>query len=185
MKKLLSGVCLLLSSISVVMVSTATKANAPAPVPGIDTLKQNVVKSFLQKANDPKSSLHKKLVQLNQEKIDGRNTNGVLPKTLTSNNIQVISISGEDQFGRYCHGIANKPDNFECENGVSETYLVLITYKFGVHKATEYESFKFAVKAEKTVTWKIDTQEKEYDRHESIKIEEPVEAVVQAGAEKY
>ncbi|WYL98244.2 MAG: hypothetical protein HEQ19_00615 [Gloeotrichia echinulata CP02] len=63
------------------MISTASKANAPAPVPGIDRLKQNVVKSFLQQANDPKSSFHKKLVQLNLEKTDGRNQNGVLPKT--------------------------------------------------------------------------------------------------------
>ncbi len=165
------------------MISSVSFAAAPVlavPVAGVDSLKQNAVKSFLQKANDPKSALNQRLTKFNQEQTDGRNSSGVLPKTLTSTNIQVISIGGENQFGSYCTVIPAKPGNTKCTNGVSETFLILIPYKMGVHKAVEYDSMKFVIKATKSADWKMDEQQKEYDRHELIKVEDPTEVSVQA-----
>lgn len=163
------------------MISSVSFAAAPVravPVARVDSLKQNAVKSFLQKANDPKSALNQRLIKFNQEQTDGRNSSGVLPKTLTYTNIQVISIGGENQFGSYCTVIPAKPGNTKCTNGVSETFL--IPYKMGVHKAVEYDSMKFVIKATKSADWKMDEHEKEYDRHELTKIEDPTEVSVQA-----
>jgi hypothetical protein len=185
MKKLISSLLVVISSISLVTVSTASQANAPAPILGVNLLKQKVTKFFLQTANDAKSPLHKKLIKLNQEYIDGRNENGVIPKTLIASNLQLISITGENRFGSYCNAIAEKPGHFQCDQAVSETYLILIPYKLAVHKAIGHQSFKFAVKAVKTTEWKRDEADKEYDRRESIKLEEPVEAYVQIGSETY
>ncbi|MBA3921395.1 MAG: hypothetical protein H0X31_06735 [Nostocaceae cyanobacterium] len=175
MKKLLLSVMLMISS-----VSFAVAPVLAVPVAGVDSLKQNAVKSFLQKANDPKSALNQRLTKFNQEQADGRNSSGVLPKTLTYTNIQVISIGGENQFGSYCTAIPAKPENTKCTNGVSETFLILIPYKMGVHKAVEYDSMKFIVKVAKSADWKMDEQQKEYDRHESVKVEDPTEVSVQA-----
>lgn len=121
--------------------------------------------------------------QFNQEHTDGRNSKGVLPNTLTASNIQVVSIAGDDTFGSYCSSIANKPGHSKCYNSVSETYLILIPYKMSVHKATTYDSIKFAVKASKKAEWKMDEHEKQYDRHESLNIEEPAEVSVKVGSE--
>lgn len=144
-----------------------------AATPGIDLLKENTITSFLQKANAPKTPLHKKLVELNQ--ADGRNSNGIFPKTLTVKDIQIVTIDGEDQFGSYCSTIQGKPGHSKCSNGVSETYLILIPSKMGVHKAVEYTRFLFIVKASKKVEWKMNEKEKEYDRKELIQIGEPIQ----------
>jgi hypothetical protein len=156
-------------SLSSLFVSSVSSAATP----GIDLLKENATKSFLQKANAPKTSLHKKLVELNQ--VDGRNSNGIFPKTLTAKDIQIVTIDGEDQFGSYCSTIQGKPGHTKCSNGVSETYLILIPSKMGVHKAVEYSRFLFIVKASKKVEWKMNEKEKEYDRQELIKIDEPIQ----------
>jgi hypothetical protein len=161
------------------------QGNQTTTVAGVNSLKQNVIQAFLRQANDPKSQFHQKLLQLNQETIDGRNQQGVIPKTLTVTDLQVILIDGEDQFGAYCQQIPNKPDHRQCENGVTETYLMQIPYRYRVHKATSYPSFKFVVKAEKNSAWKVDDKEKEYDRSESITVSPPVDAIIQAGSEKY
>lgn len=183
MKKLLSSLLLLVFSISLAMIYLPSKANAPTPILGVNSLKQYAVKSFLQKANDPKSALHKKLLQVNQEHTDGRNSGGVLP-LMTTADIQVVSIQGEDQFGFYCRAIPSKPQHSQCDNGVDENYLVLIPYKMSVHKAKTYDSIKFIIKVVKKAEWKMNENEKESDRHESIKIEEPVEAFLKVGSEK-
>jgi hypothetical protein len=112
-------------------------------------------------------------VELNQ--ADGRNSNGIFPTTLTDQNIRIVPIGGEDEFVRDCNGIQAKPEHRKCSNGFFETYLILIPSKMGVHKAVEYEHFQFIVKASKKVEWKINENEKEYDRHESITIEEPTQ----------
>lgn len=107
------------------MIYLPSKSYAPTAILGVNSLKQYAVKSFLQKANDPKSALYKKLLQVNQEYTDGRNSGGVLPLTLTTVNIQVVSIIGEDQFGFYCRAIADKPKHSQCDNSVDENYLIL------------------------------------------------------------
>jgi len=43
----------------------------------------------------------------------------------------------------------------------------------------QYDSIKFVIKAAKSADWKMDEQQKEYDRHESIKVEKPTEVSVQ------
>jgi hypothetical protein len=159
------------------------KYPAQAAELGIDSLKSVVVNSFVQKANNSKSPLHKFLEEFNQEHTDGRNPKGVLPKTFTANDIKVVSITGENQFGRYCSNIPNKPGHLQCSNGVSETYFILIPYKMGVRKAVEYDSVQFIVEAKKDAVWKMDSQEKEYDRRETIKIGEPIQAAVKAVAD--
>lgn len=167
-------------SASIAMGSAVSKATAAEP--GIDSLKQNVVNSFLQKANTPSAQLHKRLESLNQ--ADGRNPSGIFPTTLKASDIQVVSIAGENQFGRYCSQINGKPGHSSCQNGVSETYLILVPYKMGVRKAVEYNSIQFIIKASKNAEWKIDQREKEYDRQESLKIDEPVEVSVQPSSDK-
>jgi hypothetical protein len=182
MRKIIPNLLLIGCSLSLAIIPSVSLAGKA--VPGVDTFRENVAKSFLQKANDPKSAFHKKLAKFNQEHVDGRNSAGVLPKTLSSTNIQVIPILGEDTFGRYCDKIATKPQHLLCHTTVNETYLVVIPYKMSVHKAATYDSLKFVVKSIKRVEWKVDSQEKEYDRHESIKIDEPIEASLKAGSEQ-
>lgn len=160
-------------SLSNLFVSSASKAATP----GIDMLKENAIKSFLQKANNPKTPLHRKLVELNQ--ADGRNSNGIFPKTLTAKNIQIVTIDGQDQFGFYCSIIEGNPKHSECSNGVSETYLIMIPSKMYVHKAVVYNRFLFIVKASKSVKWKLNEKEKEYDRKELIQIDEPIQIETQ------
>jgi hypothetical protein len=144
-----------------------------AATPGIDLLKKNAIESFLQKANNPKTALHKKLVELNQ--ADGRNINGIFPKTLTTKDIQIVSIDGEDQFGGYCSGIESKPEHFVCRQRVTETYLILIPSKMGVHKATDYQRFLFIVNLSKNIEWKRDANDRKYSYKESIEIAEPTQ----------
>jgi F0F1-type ATP synthase membrane subunit b/b' len=90
------------TTFAVLVLSTSLSTQAATPIFGIDSLKQNVVKSFLQKANNPKAELHKQLQQFNQDNTDGRNSQGFIPKVLTANHIKIIPIGGEDQFGSYC-----------------------------------------------------------------------------------
>ncbi|NJL63561.1 MAG: hypothetical protein HC903_19165 [Methylacidiphilales bacterium] len=157
--------------------NSLVSSSSLAATPGIDLLKENTIKSFLQKANNPTTSLHKKLVELNL--TDGRNSNGIFPKTLTIKDIQAILITGQDQFGSYCSALPGKATHFQCSNGVSETYLILIPSKIGVHKAVEYQKFQFIVEASKKVDWKKDEKDKEYDRKESIKISEPIQISIE------
>ncbi len=171
MNRLIFNALLMLSSASSVMGFSTQKPNTP--VPGVDSLRNNVEKSFLEKANNPKSQLNKTLTIFNQEHTDGRNSNGVIPKTLGVGNIKIVPISGEDQFGRYCSQISNKPGHSQCSNGLSESYLILIPYKMGVHKAVEHDTIQFIVNAEKKAEWKLDTKDKEYDRQETITVNEP------------
>jgi hypothetical protein len=171
MNRLIFNALLMLSSASSVMGFSSQKLNTN--VPGVDYLKSNVEKSFLEKANNPKSQLNKTLTIFNQDHTDGRNSNGVIPKTLGAGNIKIIPISGEDQFGRYCSQISNKPGHSLCSNGLTETYLILIPYKMGVHKAVGYDTIQFIVSAEKKAEWKMDAKDKEYDRKETIKVNEP------------
>ncbi len=165
---LLAG--LSLSGLFVPSVSLAT-------TPGIDLLKEITLKSFLQKANDPKALLHKKLVELNQ--VDGKNSNGLFPKILTAKNIQIVTIDGQDQFGSYCSVIQGNPGQSKCSNGISETYLILIPSRMSVHKAVVYRNFLFTVKASKDVEWKMDEKGKQYDRKELIKIGDPMEISIE------
>ncbi len=181
MKNLISNLILGVFSLSLNMVYSITPAKPATPNPAISLLRENVVKSLVKKANDPNSLLHQKLVELNKQATDGRNLNGVFPKTLTENNIQVIFIDGEDQYGRYCHVIPEKPEHLRCENSASASYLILVPYKTQVHKATEYESLLFTVQAKKTSKWKVDNKEQEYDRHDSIQVEEPVAISIKTG----
>ena len=145
-------------SISLAMIYLPSKANAPAPILGVNSLKQYAVKSFLQKANDPKSAWHKKLLQVNQEHTDGRNSGGVLP-LMTTADIQVVSIAGEDEFGFYCRVIPDKPKHSQCDNSVDENYLILLLYKMSVHKATTYDSIKFMIKLASKAEWKMNENE--------------------------
>ncbi len=148
-----------------------------AATPGIDSLKASTIRAFLQQANNPKTSLHQKLVDLNQ--ADGRNVNGIFPKTLAAKDIQVMSIDGENQFGSYCSGITNKPNHFKCASGVTETYLISILAKMGVRKATSYPSFLFVVTASKNMEWNRDDKDRQYNYKESIKISEPVQIPIE------
>lgn len=156
-------------------------STAAVTEPGINSLKPSVVNFFLQKANTPSSQLYKRLESLNIR--DGRNGDGIFPKTLRASDIQVVSITGENGYGRYCSQIKGQPDHYDCATGVSEAYLILVPSKMLVHKAVEYNSIQFFINASKDVEFKIDqlntNQEKEYDRHESIKIGEPVQVCVQ------
>jgi hypothetical protein len=146
---------------------------AMAATRGIDSLQDYTIKSFLQKANNPQSSLHKQLLEINL--ADGRNPNGIFPKVLKVKDIRIVAIDGSDQFGSYCYGIEGKPEHFRCSMGVYETYLIMIDSKMGVHKATEYQRFLFVVKSSKNIEWKINEKEKRYDQKESIAIGEPVQ----------
>ena len=105
--------------------------------------------------------------------MDGRNIDGIFPKILTAKDIQIVSIDGENLFGSYCSGLDSKPGHFKCAKGVYETYLILIPYKMGVHKATIYGKFIFMLKASRNIKWNIDNQEKEYNYQESIEISDP------------
>jgi hypothetical protein len=142
-----------------------------ATTPGIDSMKKNAIESFLKKANDPKTPLHQKLVELNQK--DGRNPNGIFPKTLTTKDLQIVSIDGEDQFGSYCSQIEGKLERVKCTQEATETYLILISTKMGVRKATEYQPLIFVVKASKNIEWQRDEKDRESARRESIVIGEP------------
>ncbi len=166
---------LLLASISTSSLFISSPSTAATP--GVNLLQNNVVESFLQKANNPKTALHKQLVELNQ--ADGRNSNGIFPKILTVKNIQIVTIGGTDQFGTYCSMMQNKPEHLQCSNEISETYLILIPSKMGVHKAVEYQKFQFLVQASKKFNWKKDEKEKEYDRQESITISEPKQIYIE------
>jgi len=179
-KFLLTALIMLCSTTATYGIQTSPSQAAEL---GVDSLKAEVVKSFVQKANNPTSTLYKLLDKFNQEHTDGRNPKGVLPKVLTTNDIRVLSINGENQFGSYCSAIPAKPGHAQCSNGVSETYLIVIPYKMGVHKATGYDSIQFIVESRKNINWKIDTQEKQYDRRESIKIDEPMQATVKPVAD--
>jgi len=59
MNRLIFNALLMLSSPSSVMGFSPQKLNTK--VPGVDSLKSNVEKSFLEKANNPKSQLNKTL----------------------------------------------------------------------------------------------------------------------------
>ncbi len=145
---------------------------ALAVTPGIDSLKERAIASFLRKANNLRTPLHTKLVELNL--IDGRNANGIFPKILTKKDIKIVEIDGQDQFGSYCSSIQGKSKYYKCSRGVSENYLILIPSKTGVHKATEYQQFLFVVKASKNIEWKKNENDKESDRKESIEIGDPI-----------
>lgn len=167
---------LLLISLPLVglFISSASPANTTT-TPGINSLKQNLIKSFIQQANNPKSKLHHFIQKVNQDHTDGRNQLGVLPKTITANNIQVLPVSGENQFGSYCTN-TDKPEQSKCESKISETYLITIVYKMGVHKATEYNSLNFLAEVAKKVEWKQDANGKQYDRKEFINTNQPAPA---------
>lgn len=142
-----------------------------AATPGIDLLQKHVSESFLKTANNPKTALHKKLVDLNQ--ADGRNINGIFPKTLTPKDIQIVPLEGEDQFGSYCSGIEGKTEYFICSSYIGETYLILIRSKMGVRKATEYQNILFIVKVSKKMEWQRDPNDRKSNYKESIDITEP------------
>ncbi len=89
---------------------------ALAATPGIDSLKENTVRSFLQKANDPKTLPHKNLLNLNE--ADGCNLNGIFPKVLKAGDLQIVPIEGSNQFGSYCNAIEGKTKRYKCSNGV-------------------------------------------------------------------
>lgn len=169
MYKSIVSTCLLLFSPAIFCLFESS--GSLAATPGIDSLKKNAIESFLQTANNPKTPLHQKLGELNQ--IDGRNPHGIFPKTLTKKDIQIIPIDGADQFGSYCHRLDGKLDRFQCSQGATETYMILISAKTGVHKATEYQRFIFIVRAVKNIEWKRDENDREYDRRESISISQP------------
>lgn len=149
--------------------------------PGINSLKPSVVNFFLQKANTPSSQLYKRLESLNYR--DGRNGDGIFPRPLKASDLQVVSITGENEYGWYCSRIEGQPGDRDCATKVSEAYLILVPSKQSVHKAVVYNSIQFFINASKLVEWKIyqigTNQEKEYDRHESIEIGEPVQVCVQ------
>jgi hypothetical protein len=144
-----------------------------AVTPGIDSLQENAVRSFLQKANDPKTPLHQNLMKLNQ--ADGRNPAGIFPKVLKARDIQIVPIVGSNQFGSYCNEIVGKPQRRKCSRGIYEAFLILVQSKMGVHKATDYQRFLFVVKASRTFTWETDEGGAKFDRKESIVITEPAQ----------
>jgi hypothetical protein len=146
---------------------------ALAATPGLDSLQENAVRSFLQKANDPKTPLHQSLMKLNQ--ADGRNPAGIFPKVLKARDIQIVPIVGSNQFGSYCNEIVGKPQRRKCSRGIYEAFLILVQSKMGVHKATDYQRFLFVVKASRTFTWETDAGGGKFDRKESIVITEPVQ----------
>jgi|GEM_PF-2214907 len=165
-----------ISSLLLAMASSTAEADPISGDTAFNLLSKDVVKSFLQKANNPNSLIHKKLENLNQENTDGRNEHGIFPKILRESDIKIILINGEDDYGRYCYAITGKPGHLRCENGVSATYLIILPYIIQVHKATEYQSLIFTISAAKSSQSKLDENEREYDRRDSIKIDEPLEA---------
>lgn len=156
-------------------------STAAVTEPGINSLKPSVVNFFLQKANTPSSQLYKRLESFNSRYRT--NVNGIFSKTLKASDIQVVSITGENGYGRYCSHIKGQPSDRHCATEVSEAYLILVPGRWHVHKAVIYNSIQFFINASKLVEWKIhqiDTNpENEYDRHESIEIGEPVQVCVQ------
>jgi hypothetical protein len=147
-----------------------------ATTPGINSLQNDTIKLFLKKANDPGALLYENLRKINN--VNGRNPNGIFPKTLTSKDIQVVMIGGQNQFGRYCSRIESKPEHLRCSNGITETYLILIPTKIGVHKAVIYRPFLFTVTTSKKIVWYMNENMKEYNYTESIEIDEPNQVFV-------
>jgi hypothetical protein len=140
-------------------------------IPRINSLENNTIELFLRKANDPETMLYDKLRGINY--TDGRNSKGIFPKILTVEDIQVVLIDGQNQFGRYCYRIESKPKHQKCSTKITETYLILIPSKTGVHKAVIYTPFLFTVRISKETSWYMNENLKEYNHSESIEIDEP------------
>jgi hypothetical protein len=140
---------------------------------GINSLESDAIGTFLQKANDSQSLLYRKLKELNES--DGRNHKGIFPEVLTARDIQVIMIKGQNQYGSYFSRIKSKPDHLKYSKNITETYLILIPSKMGVHKAMIYSPFLFVLKTSKITEWNMDNNGEKYGYTELIKIDEPIQ----------
>jgi hypothetical protein len=149
----------------------STECLNQSATPRINSLEKNAIELFLKKANNPGTMLYDKLREINY--ADGRNSKGVFPTSLTVEDIQVVMIYGQDQFGRYCSRIKSKPEHQKCSTEITETYLILIPSKMGVHKAVTYRPFLFTVEVSRKVTWYMNEKMQEYHYSESIEINEP------------
>lgn len=139
-----------------VALSLANVAHAAQPTVGFDStrrLAKAAVAEFLKQANSPHSKVAGVLKSINDESIDGRNEDGVVPKPVKTTDLQVLVTDAEESHNPWHYGEVVKG---WCEaSGDSVSVLIAVSTHQGVHNASEFGTIAFKMTATDTMKAKV------------------------------
>ncbi|HWU43238.1 MAG TPA: hypothetical protein VN132_07370 [Bdellovibrio sp.] len=112
--------------------------------------KKAVIAKFLKEANNPRSSVGKKIAQINRETEDGRNQNGTISMPIKRSDLQVVMIGAEEIHVPWHY--AHKENGFCKTGGDSAQFMIYLTQNTGVHYASEVDTVTFVGGATETMS---------------------------------
>jgi hypothetical protein len=141
-----------------------------------EKLYRAVVYKFLREANTPHSKLAKKIASLKEASKDGRNSEGIISKQITAEDIQVVVTSSSD-LGNLWESAERKKD-YCIATSSSADYLIYLSSNSDIHSGSELTTIKFSASSKRNLYAKVLLKEETYCGElidDSKKFSEPVE----------
>lgn len=126
---------------------------APQRDPSEKQLLKAVAKKFLIEANDSKSALGKRVLEINEGMRDGRNQEGGISFPIKAQDIQVVTISREEITNPWHY--ANKEGSVCSASTDDSSFLILLETHTGEHMTSDTGKILFEVNAHRELRMRI------------------------------
>jgi len=105
-----------------------------------------ILSKFEKEANNKNSELNQIIKKINDDTVDGRNSEGAIKFPIKKSDLKIIKLGEETITNPWHYGDKNEAGNKCSANKTSMDYLILLNSHYRVHMAYVDESIPFTVR---------------------------------------